>query len=67
MTIDINGFNSTEDGFDPTQIVQVGYSPQWQTHPNYVAPTCAGSAKIFTATEKGSYTVNYARWLEGRL
>ncbi|MCO5246190.1 MAG: extracellular solute-binding protein, partial [Anaerolineae bacterium] len=58
MTIDVNGFNSTEDGFDPTQIVQVGYSPQWQTHPNYVSSYVAGSADIVDGDAKGSYSVN---------
>lgn len=59
MTIDINGFNSTEDGFDPTQIVQVGYSPQWQTHPNYIGSYIYGAAKVFTGDEKGSYEAAY--------
>jgi multiple sugar transport system substrate-binding protein len=31
LTIDINGLNSTEDGFDASQISQVGYSAQWQS------------------------------------
>jgi multiple sugar transport system substrate-binding protein len=30
LTLDVNGFNSTEDGFDREQIVQVGYDPQFQ-------------------------------------
>jgi multiple sugar transport system substrate-binding protein len=29
MTVDVNGKNATEAGFDRTQIVQVGYIPQW--------------------------------------
>jgi multiple sugar transport system substrate-binding protein len=58
LTIDINGFNSTEEGFDPTQIVQVGFSPQWQTHPNYFGAYVAGSADIVDGEEKGSYAVN---------
>ncbi|HSN77505.1 MAG TPA: extracellular solute-binding protein, partial [Anaerolineae bacterium] len=59
MTIDVNGFNSTEEGFDPAQIVQVGYSPQWQTHPNYIGSYIAGSAKIFEGEEKGSFAATY--------
>jgi multiple sugar transport system substrate-binding protein len=31
LTVDVNGLNSTEEGFDRTQIVQVGYSAQWQS------------------------------------
>ena len=30
LTVDINGLNSTEDGFDNTQVAQYGYVPQWQ-------------------------------------
>ena len=58
LTIDINGFNSTEEGFDPAQIVQVGYSPQWQTHPNYIGSYYAGGFDIVDGEEKGSYSVN---------
>lgn len=58
LTIDVNGYNSTEEGFDPTKIVQVGYSPQWQTHPNYFGAYIAGSADIVDGDAKGSYSVN---------
>ena len=54
LTVDVNGLNSTEEGFDPTQIVQVGYSPQWQ-HPNSVATFYGGAAKIFEGDAKGEY------------
>lgn len=59
LTIDINGLNSTENGFDPTQIVQVGYSPQWQTHPNYIGSFVAGAAKVFEGDAPGSYVSTY--------
>jgi multiple sugar transport system substrate-binding protein len=54
LTVDVNGLNSTEEGFDPTQIVQVGYSPQWQ-HPNSIATFYSGAAKIFEGDAKGEY------------
>jgi multiple sugar transport system substrate-binding protein len=54
MTLDVNGFNSTEEGFDATQIVQVGYQPQWQTHLAYMASYRAGAAWQW-AGEEGSY------------
>jgi multiple sugar transport system substrate-binding protein len=54
LTIDINGYNATEADFDRTQIVQLGYSPQWQ-HPNSVA-TFFGAAKIYEGDATGSYT-----------
>jgi multiple sugar transport system substrate-binding protein len=53
LTIDVNGVNATEEGFDRNQIVQVGYSPQWQ-HPNSIA-TFFGAAPIFEGDAKGSY------------
>ena len=59
LTIDVNGFNSTEDGFDPAQIVQVGYSPQWQTHPNYFGAYLAGGANVYEGEEKGSFKAAY--------
>jgi multiple sugar transport system substrate-binding protein len=54
LTIDVNGLNATEEGFDRTQIVQVGYSAQWQ-HPNSVATFYSGAAKIYSGDAKGSY------------
>jgi multiple sugar transport system substrate-binding protein len=54
LTIDVNGLNSTEEGFDRTQIVQVGYTAQWQ-HPNSVATFYDGAAKIYTGDAKGEY------------
>ena len=53
LTIDVNGVNATEEGFDRNQIVQVGYSPQWQ-HPNSIA-TFFGASPIFEGDTKGSY------------
>lgn len=54
LTIDVNGLNSTEEGFDASQIVQVGYSPQWQ-HPNSIATFYGGAHVIFEGDAKGSY------------
>jgi multiple sugar transport system substrate-binding protein len=54
LTIDKNGKNATEAGFDRTQIVQVGYNAQWQ-HPNSVATFYGGAAKIYEGDAKGSY------------
>ncbi|RPI34362.1 MAG: extracellular solute-binding protein, partial [Chloroflexota bacterium] len=59
LTIDVNGLNSTEEGFDPDQVVQVGYSPQWQTHVNYVSSYVAGAADIVEGDAKGSYEVAF--------
>lgn len=35
LTIDANGKNATEEGFDVTAAVQYGFSFQWEGHPNY--------------------------------
>lgn len=54
LTIDVNGLNSTEAGFDRTQIVQVGYTAQFQ-HPNSVASFYSGAAQIYSGDAKGNY------------
>ncbi len=53
LTVDINGLNATEEGFDPTQIVQVGYEPQWQSTQS-VGTFYGGAAKLYDG-EEGSY------------
>ena len=55
LTVDVNGANATEAGFDATQIVQVGYANQWQTHVAYQGSYVAGGADI-VAGEEGNYT-----------
>lgn len=54
LTIDKNGKNATEEGFDKTQIVQVGYTAQWQS-PLSVATFYAGAEKIYTGEKTGEY------------
>lgn len=70
LTLDVNGFNAVEDGFDPNQIVQVGYSPQWQTHVAYLGSYRAGAAKMYEGDAPGEYVPTLpeewkeaARWL----
>jgi multiple sugar transport system substrate-binding protein len=55
LTIDINGLSSLDDGFDRTQMVQVGYAPQWQTNPFYMAAYRAGAAPVYSGESAGSY------------
>lgn len=65
LTVDVNGLNSTEEGFDRTQIVQVGYAPQWQSLQS-IATFYGGAAKIYSGTEKGSYESTLPdSWKEG--
>ena len=54
LTVDVNGANAAEDGFDPTQMVQVGYANQWQTHVAYQASYVNGGADIVDG-EEGNY------------
>jgi len=54
LTVDTNGNNSLSADFDPSNIVQVGYSPQWQTHLAYAGSYRAGAAAI---AENGKSTI----------
>jgi len=54
LTIDKNGKNATEEGFDKTQIVQIGYNAQWQS-PLSVATFYAGAEKIYSGEKTGEY------------
>jgi multiple sugar transport system substrate-binding protein len=54
LTVDVNGNDSTQAGFDATKIVQVGYSPQWQSIQS-VGTFYGGAAKIYSGDAVGSY------------
>ena len=47
LTVDVNGKNATEKGFDRDNIVQVGYEAQWQSILS-VGTFYGGAAKIFS-------------------
>ena len=65
LTVDVNGKNSTEEGFDRTQIVQVGYEAQWQSILS-VGTFYGGAAKIYSGDAKGSYASTIPdSWKEG--
>jgi multiple sugar transport system substrate-binding protein len=55
LTVDVNGANATEAGFDPTQIIQAGYVPNFQTHVAYQGTYLAGPADIVEGDAPGSY------------
>ena len=64
LTIDINGNTALDEGFDRNEIVQVGYSPQWQTHVNYMGSYRAGAVRIVDG-EEGNYSLSYPpEWKE---
>jgi len=54
LTVDVNGNNSKSPDFDRTQIVQVGYSAQWQSILS-VATFYSGAVKIYSGDKKGEY------------
>ena len=54
LTVDENGKNATEEGFDRTKMVQVGYEPQWQSILS-VATFYDGATKIYSGDAKGSF------------
>jgi multiple sugar transport system substrate-binding protein len=55
LTVDVNGLNSTEEGFDRDNMVQVGYATQWQTHVAYQGSYIAGAAQMYSGDAPGSY------------
>jgi multiple sugar transport system substrate-binding protein len=65
LTVDANGKNSTEAGFDRTQMLQVGYAPQWQSVLS-VGTFYGGAGKIYTGDTKGSFESTIPDgWKEG--
>jgi multiple sugar transport system substrate-binding protein len=54
LTIDKNGKNATQPGFDRTQIRQYGFVPQW-AGASYFASYYGGAAKIYTGSSQGAY------------
>jgi multiple sugar transport system substrate-binding protein len=46
LTVDANGKNATQDGFDPNQITQIGFGFQWGDAPQLVGSYRAGAATI---------------------
>jgi multiple sugar transport system substrate-binding protein len=65
LTVDVNGLNSTEEGFDSTQMVQVGYTPQWQSVLS-IGTFYGGAAKLYSGDAKGSYKSTIPdSWKEG--
>jgi multiple sugar transport system substrate-binding protein len=65
LTIDVNGNTAIDEGFDPQQIVQVGYEPQWQSILS-VGTFYGGAAKIYSGETKGEYESTIPEsWKEG--
>lgn len=54
LTIDINGNNANDEGFDRSQIVQVGYNAQFQSVLS-IGTFYDGAAKLYSGDKKGEY------------
>ncbi len=54
LTVDVNGNDATSPDFDPTKIVQVGYTGQWQSAQS-IATFYGGAAQIYSGDAKGNY------------
>src|SRR5215207_8127405 len=65
LTVDVNGNDATSPDFDPTQIVQLGYEPQYQSIQS-VGTFYGGAAKLYSGDAKGSYESTIPdSWKEG--
>ncbi|MBC8508358.1 MAG: extracellular solute-binding protein [Anaerolineales bacterium] len=65
LTVDVNGLNSTEEGFDRNNMLQVGYAPQWQSVQS-VGTFYGGAALMYSGDAKGSYESTIPdSWKEG--
>lgn len=67
LTVDVNGYTATEDGFDRDQVVQVGYVAQWQ-HPNHIGSFWQ-AAKIYdennNAVIPDAWAAAWRWWFDG--
>jgi multiple sugar transport system substrate-binding protein len=71
LTVDVNGNNATSADFDNTQIVQYGYSPVWENHPNYYGAywqggsLVQGSAGAYTAVVPDAWKAAWQWYYDG--
>ncbi|MGE5377302.1 MAG: ABC transporter substrate-binding protein [Bacteroidota bacterium] len=52
LTVDANGKNATEDGFDKNNIVQYGYTFNFENHPAYVGSFLSNGGSMVAADGK---------------
>ncbi len=65
LTVDANGFDATEEEFDPENIIQWGFANQWAgpMRQNY---TLFGAASVYEDNGDGTYTAVFPEnWREG--
>lgn len=63
LTVDANGNDATSADFDPTQIVQYGFSFQWQTDLRYIGSYLGGAGLLAGADGKTATIPD--GWLDG--
>jgi multiple sugar transport system substrate-binding protein len=65
LTVDVNGNDATSPDFDPNQIVQLGFEPQFQSIQS-VGTFYGGAANIYSGDAPGSYESTIPdSWKEG--
>lgn len=67
LTVDANGNDATSPDFDPTQIVQYGFTFQWQTDLRYIGSYLGGASALAgedgkTATVPDSWVQAWEWW-----
>ncbi|MCO5185944.1 MAG: extracellular solute-binding protein [Anaerolineae bacterium] len=64
LTIDANGYTALDEEFDPEQIVQVGYEPQWQGISS-IGTFYGGPSYYYTGEAQGEYEAAIPEeWIE---
>jgi hypothetical protein len=56
LTLDSRGRNATASNFDKDNIVQYGFTWQWENHPHYWGSYWTGGSMLAPGGSKGSYS-----------
>lgn len=65
LTVDANGKNATEDGFDATKIVQYGFTWNFENQPEYWGAFWQGGSELVAGGSKGSYAAKVPQsWVD---
>ena len=61
LTVDVNGKDASQDGFDATKIVQTGYAPQFQTVQS-IGTFYSGAQQIYSGDAVGNFKSKLDGW-----
>jgi len=61
LTVDVNGKDASQDGFDATKIVQLGYAPQFQSIQS-VGTFYSGATQIYSGDSIGNFKSELDSW-----